>query len=463
MSLGTTQTESKVDSASSEALEQSGEAAAAPKRTTSNPAERLAIYGGPRAATLKYRERWRKTTFRDLVRIGKRIYRDIVTQPGSGGVISEFERKFCRLTGSKYGLAMNSGTATLHSAYFAVGVGPGDEVIVPSYTWFASASPILQLGAKPVFCEVDPTTLTADPDDVQRRITPRTRAICVVHLWGNPARIDRFAEIAKQHNVALIEDASHAHGASYDNRPVGSWGDIGCFSLQGIKAVSGGEAGIAVTDNPVLFDRMLALGHFGRIGDDNVSDAVDVGKFSLGLKYRPHLYAILLALGSLSRLDELNRLRRKNYQIIEDVLQGCPGIQLMRTYPLAQRGGFLSFLLRFDPQYVGGWNQGAIVAAAMAEGVELRPDRLSLLHQHKLFCHPQIAGCGGAVGALAKQLHDADPTADASLPVTEQVFPQLVMLPAFTKVSEEFVRQQAVALRKVAEAAAQIADLRTGS
>src|SRR5207249_3027548 len=138
----------------------------------------------------------------------------------------------------RHGLVMNSGTAALHSAYFAAGVGPGSEVIVPSYTFFASAAPILQCGGTPVFCDVDERTLTADPDDVERRITPRTRAICVVHMWGNPARMDRFSEIARRHRVALIEDCSHAHGASYRGRPVGSWGDIGCFSLQGEKAVT---------------------------------------------------------------------------------------------------------------------------------------------------------------------------------------------------------------------------------
>src|SRR2546430_676688 len=107
--------------------------------------------------------------------------------------------------------------------------------------------------------------LSADPDDVERRITPRTRAICVVHMWGNPAPMDRLADIARRHGVALIEDCSHAHGASYRGRPVGSWGDIGCFSLQGVKAVSGGEAGIAVTNDPLLFDRMLVLGHYRRL------------------------------------------------------------------------------------------------------------------------------------------------------------------------------------------------------
>src|SRR5204863_8920039 len=225
--------------------------------------------------------------------------RDVSTLAKGDGPMAEFEKRFASLSGTTHALAMNSGTAALHSAYFAVGVKPGTEVIVPGYTFFATAAPILQCGARPVFCDVDPRTLVADPDDAERRITSRTRAISVVHLWGNPAPMDRFAEMAKRHGLALIEDCSHAHGASYQGRPVGSWGDIGCFSLQGSKAVSGGEAGIAVCDDPELFDRMLLLGHYGRLKKGQAADTFDTDFLALGLKYRAHLYAVLMARGSL--------------------------------------------------------------------------------------------------------------------------------------------------------------------
>src|ERR1043166_1133043 len=136
-------------------------------------------------------------------------FRDGTWNAKGDGPIADLERRFAALTETRYALAMNSGTTALHSAYSAVGVKPGTEVIVPAYTFFASAAPILQCGGTPVFCDVDEQTLNADPDDVERRITPRTRAICVVHLWGNPARMDRFAELARRHRVALIEDCSH--------------------------------------------------------------------------------------------------------------------------------------------------------------------------------------------------------------------------------------------------------------
>ena len=287
------------------------------------PDTRLAIHGGPRAVSVPYDERWRSVHARDIDVIAGHAMRNVTTLSKGDGAIADFERRFAQVTGTRHALAMNSGTASLHSAYFAAGVSPGSEVIVPSYTFFASAAPILQCGATAVFCDVDRRTLTADPADVERRITPRTRAICVVHMWGNPAPLDRFTQLARRHGVALIEDCSHAHGASYLGRPVGGWGDIGCFSLQGAKAVSGGEAGIAVTDDPELFDRMLLLGHYGRLKNGQANDTFDTDYLSLGLKYRPHLYAVLLAQGSLSRLDELNRRRRRNYAILTEELDGC--------------------------------------------------------------------------------------------------------------------------------------------
>lgn len=364
---------------------------------------------------------------------------------------------------------MNSGTATLHSAFFAVGVRPGDEVIVPTYTFYASAGPVLQLGGTPVFCDIDPRTLTADPDDVEKRITPRTRAICVVHVWGNPARMDRFAEIAEKHNVALIEDCSHAHGASYHGRPVGSWGDIGCFSLQGAKPVSGGELGVAVTDNPTLYDHMLALGHCGRVAADQKADTFDVDAASLGLKYRPHTYAVLLGLDSVDRLDDLNRLRRRNYAVLSEAIGGCPALRPIGTYPGARRGGLLEFIFRFKPDHANGASAGLFAKAAAAEGVPIQRDRYTLLgkrgrllHELPIFTELDYATCGGCLGGGRNRYRDT-PSQRPRLPVAESIADQLVSLPPFTDVDEREVRAVGRAMRKVANNLAKISDYRVGA
>jgi perosamine synthetase len=430
---------------------------------SSGPRSKLAIFGGPRAVVTKSRERWRNSRLSDLLPITPYLVRGINTAV-RGGLIEKFENRFAKLTDSRYGLLMNSGTAALHSAYMAVGVKPGDEVLVPAYTWFASATPILQCGGIPIFCDIDPNTLTLDPDDAAQRITDRTRAICVVHVWGNPAALDRLRQLADQHGLALVEDASHAPGASYQGRPVGSWGHIGAFSLQGVKAVSGGEAGIAVTDNPVYYDRMLALGHNGR-ALDHVTEEVDVDQMNLGYKYRPHLCAAALANASLSRLPKLNAMRRRNYEILSQELADCRAVRPIDTYPGAVRGGLLEFLLRYEPGHAGGWPREAFVVACRAEGVPINVDRYTqvdknsrLLHQSTVFNEFDRSGFGGAFGNLTID----PPSRDALLPNAERLSEQLISLPPMTKIRESYVRDIARAICKVATIAPNVRDFRTG-
>ena len=412
--------------------------------------ERLAIGGGRPAVSSAYRERWRSVRLRSAVSIAAHAWRDVNTVAAGEGPVADFEQAFARLCERRHALVMNSGTAALHSAYFAAGVGPGTEVIVPSYTFFASAAPILQCGGTPVFCDVDERTLTADPDDVERRITARTRAICVVHLWGNPAPMDRFAALARRHGLALIEDCSHAHGATYQGRPVGSWGDVGCFSLQGVKAVSGGEAGI---------DRMLVLGHYGRLKKGQAAATFETDHLALGLKYRAHLYAVLLARGSLARLDELNRRRRHHYELLTGELEGCGALATIETTPGAVRGGFLEFILRYDPAHAGGWTAKRFIKAAKAEGVPISEERYARigdakrpLHRSPIFGALDVSSLGGNLAATR------DGREPPHLPVTEGLAGRLLKLPPFTKVPERYVRECARALRKLADHAAAGAD-----
>jgi perosamine synthetase len=395
-----------------------------------------------------FRDRWRSIRLRDFVALARYGVRGVSTTR-KGRAIEQFERSFAQSVGSPYALIMNSGTAAIHSAYFAAGIGPGDEVIVPSYTFFASVAPMLPLGGVPVFCEIDPATLTADPDDVERRITARTRAICVVHLWGNPARLDRFTDVARRHNLALIEDCSHAHGALYQDRHVGTWGDIGCFSLQGSKPVSGGEAGIAVTADPGLHDRMLALGHFPRPLTDQQAGTFDIGELSLGFKYRAHLYAATLALGGLKRLDELNELRRQNYEIIGAELSGSRVLETIPETPDAVRGGFYRFALRYHAQHAGGWDRHSFVKAANLRGIPIGVDPYPPLHQEPLFAkrlwaEPDVFG----------RLHGSEaPEPPPTLPVTERTWSELITLAPLTKLSEGSVRRCARILREIASSA----------
>ena len=422
----------------------------------------LALRGGRRLVTKAYPTKWMRVKrglqlSGDLLKMLPWAMAGTTTITDGSGIIAKFEAAFCQLTGSGYALAMTNGTATLHSAYFAAGVGPGSEVIVPSYTWHASATPVLQCGATPVFCDIDSRTLTADPDDIERRITKRTKAICIVHVWGNPAEMDHIMDIANRHKIKVIEDCSHAHGAVYKGRSVGTWGAIGCFSLNSGKAVDGGEAGVAVTNDPVLFDHMLILGHFGRIQHGQAARTFKLGDMSLGMKYRPNTPAIYLALASLKRLHQLNAQCEESWRWLCEEIEGIQGLRPQLTLPGAIRGGYMSYVLVYEGQELGGPTREEFVEAVRAEGAPLTADRYSqinytygMLHQAPLFTKLDRRLIGG--GCYDPSRPWSDNVVNVSLPVSERVANQLVSFPRLDKSSQHFVRSCGRALRKVTTA-----------
>lgn len=433
------------------------ETPAASKSSSKTGREKLAIEGGKPALAAPVRDGWKQITDLEKQAVLELMDRGILSI-ASGGVVGEFEKEFADFLGVKHALACCNGTSSLHSAYVAAGVGPGTEVIVPAYTWHATVTPILHASATPVFAEIDPRTLCLDPEDAERRITRRTRAICVVQVFGNVPDMERFRALADRCKVALIEDASHAHGASFHGKKVGSFGDIGCFSMQGGKAVSGGELGMAVTNRLELFDRMLLLGHFGRIADGQAGPTFPgISDMSLGAKYRAHPYAIAIARCHLRRLPELNRLRTRNYGILNDILRAVPGIQVVDPLPGAERGAYLEFKFILETSALGV-SREQFAKACAAENVPMTVDRYSLfnftyglLHLAPLFNRfdrRQLGGCfydparPEQAGGLGYQ--------KGALPMTEAVCNQIVSLPALTDVTESVVEQIGLAIAKVA-------------
>ncbi|MCL6568503.1 MAG: aminotransferase class V-fold PLP-dependent enzyme, partial [Meiothermus silvanus] len=174
------------------------------------------------------------------------------------------QEEFAAWHGVRYALAHNTGTAALHAAMFGAGVGHGDEILCPSLTYWASALPALSLGATVTFVEVDPQTLTVDPEDIEHRITPRTKAIVVVHYCGYPCEMDPIIRIAERYGVKVIEDVSHAHGGLYLGRLLGTIGHVGAMSCMSGKALPIGEGGMLITDDPLIYQRAVAFGHYER-------------------------------------------------------------------------------------------------------------------------------------------------------------------------------------------------------
>jgi perosamine synthetase len=222
-----------------------------------------------------------------------------------GPYIEKFERAFADICGSKYAVACNTGTAALHLALLALGIGPGNEVIVPTLTYVASANAVRYCGATVVFADCEPDTWTIDPEDVARKIGARTKAVMAVHLYGQPADMRRLLGLAKEHDVAIVEDAAEAHGARVWGRPVGAAGTIGAFSFYGNKIVTTGEGGMVVTDDPELAERSRLLKGQGQAFDRTFWHPV------IGYNYRMTNIEAAIGLAQLERLDE-NLARRRD-------------------------------------------------------------------------------------------------------------------------------------------------------
>jgi len=413
----------------------------------------LALFGGEKTLSCRPKEAWKKIDQNVKNAVLKLMDQQVSTIAGGNGIVAEFETAFAGMVGSRHALAMNSGTSTLHSAYAALGVGPGDEVLVPAYTWHATITPILHCAAVPVFCDIDPSTLTISPADLERKITPRTKAISIVHVWGNVCDMEQILKIAKRHGLPVVEDCSHAHGASWNGRQVGSMGAIGCFSCQGPKAVSGGELGVAVTDDAELCDRMILLGHFGRAKVGSNESIRGIGDMSLGSKYRAHAWAVAMGNEDLKRLPELNAKRTQNYEMLNDSLRDMPGFEIIDPLPGAQRGGYLEFKWKLTPEVLEIASRDRIAEAIQAEGIPLAADRYSnfnytygLLHTAPLFTTFDLRSIGGCYYD-PRSSQGVRPA--VSLPESEGIVGRLVGMEAFIDIEPEMVVAMAEGIRKV--------------
>lgn len=399
----------------------------------------LAMFGGKKTVLLDYA----KVGDRPLVtEKGKQNVLDLIEK----GLISQsptvpaFERRFADYIGAKYALACNNGTACLDTALFAVGVAPGDEVIVPSYTFWATVMPVLAEHAVPVFCDVDPQTYCVDPADIERRITPKTKAIMIVHVWGSACDMDAIMAIAKKHSLRVIEDCSHAHGTEYHGRKVGVMGDVGCYSLQGSKLMPAGEGGILVTNNRECFERALSLGHYDRV--PSLPEDSDYRKYALtglGHKYRPHPFAIALADSALDELDERNAIRNANAMKLESLIADVPVLVPQKQYADTKRVYSYHYMY-YNKEAFGNVDTLALLTALSKEGVTCGYCGYGRLHKAPIFAE------GGAYGDCKSAQNPV------SLPVTEMLAEQTIMIaPRFETRCDELIEQYAAAIHKVYE------------
>ncbi|WP_455141488.1 aminotransferase class I/II-fold pyridoxal phosphate-dependent enzyme [Candidatus Hodarchaeum mangrovi] len=263
----------------------------------------------------------------------------------SGDQIEEFEKAFAEYIGSKYAIAVSSGTAALHVALAATGsIGAGDEVLVPAYTFVATATAVIHQNAIPVFVDIDPITYCMDPEDALRKVTKRTKAIIPVHLFGHPANIDSILEIVRNNNLILIEDASQAHGAEYKGKKVGSIGLAGCFSLFESKNMMTGEGGIIVTNDEEFANQCRLIRHHG--------EPTWYTYEKLGFNYRMTTIQAAIGIEQLKKLDKMNQGRIKNSEYLNMLLSDIPGIELPQK-PSYGTHVYHAFALKVNPKVIG--------------------------------------------------------------------------------------------------------------
>jgi perosamine synthetase len=238
------------------------------------------------------------------------------------GYLKRFESAFAKYVGARFALATSSCTGALHLAMLGLGLGPGDEVIVPEVSWVATASAVCYAGASPVFVDIDPHTWCMDPDSARRAITRNTKVIIPVHLYGHPTDMVAVTQIAREHGLFVLEDAAPALGAEVNGRKVGGLGDAACFSFQGAKIMTTGEGGMFVTSDEALFERVKHVGDHGR--DKLIPFHIN----RVGYKYKMSNLQAALGLGQLERIEELVEKKRTIFGWYRERLANVPGMQL---------------------------------------------------------------------------------------------------------------------------------------
>lgn len=268
------------------------------------------------------------------------------------GIFEKFEDAFAKYYGVKYALLFSSGTAALHASMIGCGFGPGDEVICPAYTFYATVTPIFQTGAIPILCDANESG-NIDPEKIEKLVTKKTKAVIVTHMWGIPCQMDKIKAICRKYGLMLIEDCSHAHGAIFKGSKVGTFGDVSAFSLQGQKIITGGEGGIIITNNREIYERGLLLGHYNKRCKQEISPTSKYFPYALtgfGLKLRAHPLAISMAYEQFTHLGKWHKVMTKNAEYFASYLKNIKGITLPKFNE--SEPSWYAFVIQVDPNTI---------------------------------------------------------------------------------------------------------------
>lgn len=333
-----------------------------------------------------------------------------------GPRVAEFEDEFAKYIGRKHAIATSSGTSALHISNLVMGISEGSEVIIPPLTFFATASTVLFCGGRPAFADIDPETYTLDPSSVERRVTNATRAIIPVDLYGQTADYDPIQRIADENNLKIIEDACQAHGATYDGRRAGAYGDVSCFSFYATKNMTTGEGGMILTDNDQIAERSRLLREHG--------EETHYNHVMLGYNYRMMEISAALGLVQLQKLDEIVRKRQENARMLTDELENVRGIDA----PIIGKGrghSFYQYIVKVGEDFP--MSRKDLIEHLKKKGIGSRPT-----YPVPLYMQPVLKNLG----------------VSGQCPVAESLLPQLLELPIHPHLKSEEIQLIAKSIRE---------------
>lgn len=393
--------------------------------------KKLAIEGGApvRSDKLYYGRQW--VTEEDIRAVTDVLRGDLIT---CGPKVGSVEKELAEYTGAKYAVVVSNGTAALHCACIAAGIGPGDEVITTPLTFMASANCILYCGARPVFADVDPDTYNISPESIKAHITERTKAVVAVDYTGQAVQIDEIRKICAEYHLIFIEDAAHAIGTEYKGKKIGSLADMTCFSFHPVKTVTAGEGGAILTDDGTLYEKLVLAHAHGIVREEaEMEEAPHEGDWyyeqvSLGYNYRMTDFQAALLESQLGRLNQLKQRRQEIVRRYDEAFSKCPGLLLQKEIPESDTCRHL-YVIRLDFRTVKCTRRYFFDALA-AEGVQCQ------VHYVPVYWFPYYKRLGYSKGLC---------------PVAEKLYSEMMSIPLYPMMSDEDVDDVIQAVRKVAE------------
>jgi dTDP-4-amino-4,6-dideoxygalactose transaminase len=359
----------------------------------------------------------------------------------------EFEQAFAKFHGARHGIAVTNGTAALEVTMAGLGIGAGDEVIVPDFTFVATASAVLFASALPVLVDVDLETYCINPDLVEEAITPRTRAVIAVHMGGHPADLDRLKKITDRKKLALVEDSSHAHASEWKGKRIGTFGVAGTFSFQSSKLMTAGEGGIIISNNEEFERQARSVHDCGRMPDEWF-----YSHFIYGSNYRLSEWQGAVLQAQLGRLDEQTKVRHRNARLLDRFLGAIPGITPQKLDDRCTRNGQYAYIFHVNKKELAGIATERFIAAMNAEGI---PNQASYppLHQLHMFRNGEYRKrlCG-------KQAKERHAFLKRRFPATQKAAWETVWIPQPALLGdEEDMQEIAASLSKIQKHAKDLA------